>query len=63
LTLLADRSVTVEIFSVLGTQLGQAQTIAGGQPVNFPLQGISAGLYLARFTASGQSVTIRFIVL
>ncbi|MBL7851730.1 MAG: T9SS type A sorting domain-containing protein [Cyclobacteriaceae bacterium] len=63
LTLLADRSVVVEIFSVLGTRLGQAQTIAGGQPVSFPIQGLSAGLYLARFTASGKSVTIRFVVL
>lgn len=63
LTLLADRSVTVEIFSVLGARLGQPQTIAGGQPVNFPIQGLSPGLYLARFTASGQSVTIRFVVL
>lgn len=63
LTILADRSVTVEIFSILGTRLGQPQTVAGGQPVNFPIQGLSAGLYLARFTSAGQSVTMRFVVL
>lgn len=63
LTLLADRSVTVEIFTVLGTRLGQPQTIAGSQPVSFPIQGLSAGLYLARFTSAGKSVTIRFVVL
>ncbi len=63
LTLLADRSVTVEIFSMLGTRLGQPQAIAGGQPVNFPIQGLAAGLYVARFTAAGQSVSKLFIVL
>lgn len=63
LTLLADRSVTVEIFSMLGTRLGQPQTITGGQPVNFPIQGLASGLYIARFTAAGQSVSTRFIVL
>jgi hypothetical protein len=63
LTLLADRSVTVEIFSTLGVRLGQPQTVVGGQPINFPIQGLSSGLYLARFTAGSQSVTIRFIVL
>lgn len=62
LTILADRSVTIEIHTVLGARLGQSQVIPGNQPVNFPIQGIAAGLYIARFTSGEQSVGIRFVV-
>lgn len=63
LTLIADRNVTVEIFTVLGTRLGQPQVIPGNQAVYFPLKGIAAGVYMARFTADNRSVVIRFVVL
>jgi hypothetical protein len=62
LTILADRSVTLEIYTVLGTRLGQSQVIPGNQPVNFPIQGISSGLYVARFTSGEKSVGIRFVI-
>ncbi|MBL7847703.1 MAG: T9SS type A sorting domain-containing protein [Cyclobacteriaceae bacterium] len=58
----SDRSVTMEIFTVLGTRLGQSQVIPGGQLVNFPIQGIASGLYIARFTAGGMTTTVRFII-
>lgn len=63
LTLVADRNVTMEIFTVLGTRLGQPQVLAGNQVINFPLKGITAGVYIARFTAASRSVVIRFVVL
>ena len=63
LSLLADRSVTIEIFTVLGVRLGQPQLIPGNQLVNFPLEGLSAGIYVARFTAGNYSSALRFVVL
>ncbi len=63
LVLYADRAVTIEILTVLGTRLGKPQSIPGNQWTNFPLQGISAGIYLARFTSGDRTMSIRFVVL
>jgi hypothetical protein len=63
LTLISDRGVTMEIFTVSGTRLGQPQWIAGNQLTDFPVRGIAAGLYMARFTAvTGMTTVIRFVV-
>jgi len=62
LTILADRTTTLEIYSVLGTRLGQPQIIPGNQTVNFPVQGLASGVYIARFTSGGLSVGIRFVI-
>lgn len=63
LTLISDRGVTMEIYTVSGTRLGQPQWIAGNQLTDFPIRGIAAGLYMARFTAvAGMTSAIRFVV-
>ncbi|MBL7863846.1 MAG: T9SS type A sorting domain-containing protein [Cyclobacteriaceae bacterium] len=62
MTILSDRSVTIEIFTVLGVRVGASQVIPGNQPTSFPLQGIASGLYIARFTAASKSVGHRFII-
>jgi hypothetical protein len=62
LSIRADRSVTFEIFTMLGTRLGQPQLIPGNQQVEFLVQGIAAGLYVARFTSESGSSAIRFVV-
>lgn len=62
LTILADRSVTLEILTTLGARVRLSQVIPGNQQTNFPLQGLASGLYIARFTASGKSVGMRFVV-
>lgn len=63
LTILADRTVTIEIFSAQGSRMSDPQLIQGNQLTNFPLRGLAAGLYLARFTSGSKSVALRFIVL
>ena len=62
LTLLADRSVTIELYTAVGVRVGLSQVIPGNQPTNFPLQGIASGLYVARFSARGKSIGIRFVI-
>lgn len=63
LTLISDRSVTLEIYTVAGTRLGEPQWIPGNQLTDFPIRGISTGLYMARFTSTGgKSTVIRFVV-
>ncbi len=62
LTVLSDRSVTIEIYNTMGSRVGQAQVIPGGQSTQFPLDGIAAGLYVARFTASTGTTALRFVV-
>lgn len=63
LTILADRTVTIEIFSAQGARMSDPQLIQGNLLTSFPLRGIAAGLYLARFTSGSKSVSVRFIVI
>ncbi len=62
LTILADRSVVLEIYTAQGSRVGQSQTIPGNQLTNFPIQGLASGLYVARFTAGSKSVGMRFVI-
>ena len=62
LTILADRSVILEIYTALGARIGLSQTIPGDQLTNFPIQGLASGLYVARFTSGSKSVGLRFVV-
>ena len=58
----ADRGVTMELFTVLGTRLGVPQLIPGNQTVYYPLQGIASGVYIARFTAGSSQISHRFVI-
>ena len=62
LSILADRSVTIEIYTTLGARLGSPQVIPGNLATNFPVQGLASGLYVARFTAGSKSIGIRFVI-
>ena len=62
LSILADRSVTIEIYTTLGARLGSPQIIPGNLSTNFPVQGLASGLYVARFTAGSKSIGIRFVI-
>jgi hypothetical protein len=62
LTILADRSVTIEIYTALGARVGNPQVIPGNQTTNYPVQILASGLYIARFTAGSKTIGIRFIV-
>jgi hypothetical protein len=63
LSIKADRNSKMEIFSVIGQRIGTAQSIPANQIVNFPIQGIGPGLYIARFTAGSKTTAVRFIVM
>jgi FG-GAP-like repeat len=58
-----DRPVTMQIYTALGQQIGSPIIIPANEIIEYPLQGVSAGIYIARFTAGSKSVAIRFIVL
>ncbi len=63
LTIVSDRSITMQIYTVLGQRVGNPILIPADQIVSYPLQGVSAGIYIARFTAGPRSVAKRFMVL
>ena len=63
LSILADRNARMEIFTVLGQQIGTSLFIPANQIGSYPLQGVSAGIYIARFTCGAKTVAHRFIIL
>ena len=59
----SDRPVTMQIYTALGQQIGSPIIVPANEIIEYPLQGVSAGIYIARFTAGSKSIAIRFIVL
>ncbi|MEJ0054230.1 MAG: T9SS type A sorting domain-containing protein [Bacteroidota bacterium] len=59
----SDRAVSMQIYTALGQQIGNPLIIPAKEITSYFLQGLSAGLYIARFTSGSKSVAIRFIVI
>ena len=58
----ADRYGRMEIYSVIGQQLGKPVVLKGNEVYRYTLPPLAAGLYLLKFTANGKSHTKRFVV-
>lgn len=58
----SDRNATMDIFTPLGQHIGTTQFVPANQVISYPLQGIAAGVYMARFKYESGSVGIRFVV-
>jgi len=58
----SDRNTKVQIFSVLGQKMSEQIFIPANQDYPLPLKELAAGLYIARFTFPGKSVSIKFIL-
>lgn len=59
----SDRNVRVQIFSILGQKMCDPFFIQANQTVPVPLQGITAGVYIARFIFPNRSMAVKFVVL
>ncbi len=62
LSVMSDRDATMEIFTVLGQRIGSTLFIPAHQTMLYPVQGVSPGLYIARFTVGSRIMAQRFIV-
>ncbi|MBS1543837.1 MAG: T9SS type A sorting domain-containing protein [Bacteroidetes bacterium] len=62
ISIISDRPGTVEIFTLLGQHIGSSMIIPSNTATTYPLQGISPGMYIARFTAGGASVNRQFVI-
>jgi hypothetical protein len=58
----ADRNMTVEFFTSLGQRFSQSYFIPANQEYPVMLSGLSSGMYLARFTYNGKTLSKRFVV-
>ena len=58
----ADRTGTMEIFSVIGKRLGKPVVLNGNEVYRYALPPLASGLYLLKFTANDKSNTKRFVI-
>jgi FG-GAP-like repeat/Secretion system C-terminal sorting domain len=57
-----DRNMTVEFFTSLGQKLSQSYFIPANQEYPVILSGLSSGIYLARFSYNGNTLSKRFVI-
>ncbi|HEY5825328.1 MAG TPA: T9SS type A sorting domain-containing protein, partial [Cyclobacteriaceae bacterium] len=62
LNIRADRNITMQIFSLLGQKISEPQFIPANQSYDVPIQNISPGLYIARFTGGGKNFSSKFVI-
>ncbi|HWA35060.1 MAG TPA: T9SS type A sorting domain-containing protein, partial [Cyclobacteriaceae bacterium] len=63
LSIIADRNVVMELFTLLGQSIGVPQLIPANQLVAYPFLGVSSGVYIARFTSGSKKVAKRIVIL
>ncbi|MEJ0029344.1 MAG: T9SS type A sorting domain-containing protein [Bacteroidota bacterium] len=59
----ADRNTKVQIFTVLGQKMSEPIFIPANQEYPLTLNELAAGMYIARFTFPGRSISVKFILL
>ena len=57
-----DRNVMVQFVSVLGQKLSDEFLIPGNQPYPITTQGLTSGMYIARFSVKGKTYIRKFII-
>ncbi len=63
LSIIADRNMVIELFTLLGQPIGVAQLVPANQLVAYPFLGVAPGIYIARFTSGNKKVAKRIIVM
>jgi hypothetical protein len=61
-TIKADRNVLVGFFTILGQKISDDLFIPANQPYPITPQGLSSGMYVARFSVSGKTYNKRFVI-
>lgn len=62
LKVLTDRAMSIQIFSITGQQITEPAFTLPNQPYTQHLFGLSAGIYIVRFTVNNKSFVRRFVV-
>jgi hypothetical protein len=62
LKVLTDRPANMEVFSILGQRLSDAMLIPANRHHGIPIQGLSSGMYIARFTIKEKYYSRRFVI-
>lgn len=62
LSILPDRNILVQFFSVLGQKVSEPYFVPANQTYSFAFPRLSAGLYIARFTIGEKSLAQKFII-
>ena len=62
LSIKADRNARMEIYTVLGQQIGTSLFVPANQIISCPVQVVTPGIYIARFTTGTKSIALRFII-
>jgi hypothetical protein len=58
----SDRNTRIQIFSILGQKMNEQLFIPANQNYPLALKEMAAGMYVARFTFPGKTLSIKFIV-
>ncbi len=58
----ADRNVIVQFYTVLGQRISESYFIPAYQDYPIVISGLPSGIYIARFSANGKTVSKKFIV-
>lgn len=62
ITVKSDRNLLMQLFTIMGQKLTEPIFVAGNQPYSTGIAGLSAGLYVARFSYGGKSYSQKFVV-
>lgn len=63
LSILTDRNMLMELFTIMGQSLSGPVFIGANSPRSLEIKGLAPGIYIARFTFAGQSFGRKFIIL
>ena len=62
LSVLVDRGLLVQLFTLTGQKLTEPLFVAAKQPFTVPANGLAPGMYIARFTYGGKVYGRKFVV-
>ncbi|MGB4971680.1 MAG: T9SS type A sorting domain-containing protein, partial [Cyclobacteriaceae bacterium] len=62
LSVLTDRGVLMQLFTLTGLKLSEPIFISGKQPHSISVSGMTSGLYIARFTYGGKTYGRKFVI-
>lgn len=62
LSVLTDRGLLMQLFTITGQKLTEPLFVNGKQPFSLSVSGMTAGLYIARFTFGGKTYGRKFVI-
>lgn len=62
LSVVTDRNMLLQLFTIMGQKLSEPVFVTGNQPTTIGVVGLSSGIYIARFTNSGKTYSRKFVI-